>query len=353
MSVREVAILRTEPRHRCPACSTAGTPLYRDLDDAVWGVPGSWTLARCPRGPCGMVWLDPVPVAADLARAYARYQTHDARSEGVPERNGWLAEAKHAYLARVWGYSEIETSFAGRLLGAIAGALPGLRMRMDASVFYLRGERRGRILDVGCGSGANMAWLRSLGWNVSGVDPDPEAVAAARLRGLDVECGTLESGSYPTASFDALLLNHVIEHVPDARRTFVECRRVLTENGRLVIQTPNAASWLHRRFGRDWRGLEPPRHVQIFRLSPLARMLDEMGFAIEWARTSAKATPFAEAASRALRRARQSGSCSNDRLETADRAWGKAAALLAEARMTWDPESGDELIVHAVARTAT
>ncbi len=353
--MREVTLLRTEPRPRCPACSTSGIAHYRDLDDAVWGVPGSWTVARCPREPCGMLWLDPAPIASDLARAYLRYQTHEdnlaeSRSGGS---TGWILETKHAYLAHTWGYAQLGPSLSGRALGAFAGVLPPLRMRLDASVFYLRGERRGRLLDVGCGSGANMEWLRSLGWQVAGIEPDPEAVAAARRRGLDVEAGTLESRAYPDGAFDAVLLNHVIEHVPDPRRTLGECRRVLAPSGRLVIQTPNAASWLHRRFKRDWRGLEPPRHLQVFRLAPLARLLDECRFAIDWAQTSSKATPFAEAASRSLRRARRAHGCSHDRLSAADRAWGKLAAGVAAARMPFDPESGDELIVHAISRESS
>jgi 2-polyprenyl-3-methyl-5-hydroxy-6-metoxy-1,4-benzoquinol methylase len=70
----------------------------------------------------------------------------------------------------------------------------------------------------------------------------------------------------------------VIEHVPDPASLLKECRRVLRPGGKLVVATPNCKSLGHSLFKENWRGLEPPRHLQI--LSPLAlrRFLSEAGF---------------------------------------------------------------------------
>ena len=45
---------------------------------------------------------------------------------------------------------------------------------------------RGRLLDVGCGNGSYLSLMRTLGWDVAGVDVDPQAVAVCRARGLSV-----------------------------------------------------------------------------------------------------------------------------------------------------------------------
>ena len=90
------------------------------------------------------------------------------------------------------------------------------------------------------------------------------AVQVARQRGLEVDCGAVEDQRYPAAAFDAVTLNHVIEHVPDPLATVAECRRLLKPGGRLLMFTPNAGSLAHWMFGRDWRGLEPPRHLHLF-----------------------------------------------------------------------------------------
>ncbi len=55
-----------------------------------------------------------------------------------------------------------------------------------------------------------------------------------------------------------------------------------------MLITPNARSLGHQRFGATWRGLEPPRHLQIFTLSSLKRIVGEFGFKITRAHTSAR-----------------------------------------------------------------
>lgn len=83
-------------------------------------------------------------------------------------------------------------------------------------IMYSDGARKGRLLDVGCGSGEFLAQMRELGWDVFGVEPDPQAARVAREQfGLTVWPGALAEASFPDGFFDAVTLNHVIEHVAD------------------------------------------------------------------------------------------------------------------------------------------
>src|SRR5206468_4239492 len=134
----------------------------------------------------------------------------------------------------------------------------------EFSVFYLPSMRDGRLLEIGVGSGQMLAAMRTHGWQVEGVDLDPAAVRNAQAKGLPVKLGTLEEQNYPDCSFDAIVMSHVIEHVPAPVSFLNECRRVLKPHGRLVLITPNSDSLGHRLYDRNWRGLEPPRHLHIF-----------------------------------------------------------------------------------------
>ncbi len=157
------------------------------------------------------------------------------------------------------------------------------------SVMYLRRVPGGELLDVGCGGGAQLVQMRSLGWRVVGVDPDERAVAmATRDHGLDVRRGTLEEQRFPSDRFDAVILSHVIEHVHDPMDLLRECGRVLKPGGRLVVVTPNAASLGHRRLRASWIGLQPPRHLYLFACATLRRLAERAGLSVLSVRSSVR-----------------------------------------------------------------
>jgi ubiquinone/menaquinone biosynthesis C-methylase UbiE len=136
----------------------------------------------------------------------------------------------------------------------------------------------GRILDVGCGSGNFLAALRSRGWNAYATEFSDAAVAMARRRGITVHRGTVEDAGYPDDHFDVVTMWHVLEHVPAPRETLDELRRILKPDGLLVVEVPDSASLTFRLCGRDWMGLDVPRHLQHFTPTTLVRLLTDSGF---------------------------------------------------------------------------
>ncbi|MBI1198420.1 MAG: methyltransferase domain-containing protein [Phenylobacterium sp.] len=144
---------------------------------------------------------------------------------------------------------------------------------------YLSDMPPGRLLDVGCGTGAYVAWMAREGWDAHGIDFDADAVATARrYPGVDARVGDLASQKYPDDHFDAVVLSNVIEHLLDPQGVFDECRRILAPGGRLVMITPNVDALGHKLFGPDWRGLEPPRHLFLFPGDVLEKMGRKAGF---------------------------------------------------------------------------
>jgi SAM-dependent methyltransferase len=155
-------------------------------------------------------------------------------------------------------------SFPSNLLGLFLYLFPLRRRAVDEEVRMLHAVAQGRLLDVGCGSGEWLSLMKNQGWRVEGVDFDANAVRVARERGLDVHCGSLDEQRFPDDTFNAVTLNHVIEHIPDPLGTLTECARILKPGGRLILFTPNVSSLSHRVFKQHWRGLEPPRHLHLF-----------------------------------------------------------------------------------------
>ncbi|HTE62607.1 MAG TPA: methyltransferase domain-containing protein, partial [Solirubrobacteraceae bacterium] len=270
----------TRPRPACPLCSARGALRHDRLHDRLFGVPGAWSLARCPAAGCGALWLDPAPVAEDIGKAYRNYYTH---AHEPPPRSrpflGALAAMRRAHLRARLGYP----ARADRLAAAAAALLrvvPGGRDAMDDTACHLPAPAPGaRLLEVGFGTGDQLVRMRELGWQVSGVDIDPVVVAAARERGLDVHHGELAARGFPDGCFDAVYLSHVVEHVLDPVALLRECCRVLAPGGRLVAITPNVESRGHGVFGADWFGLDPPRHLVLFSPAALRAAATAAGFA--------------------------------------------------------------------------
>ena len=183
------------------------------------------------------------------------------------------------YLRRRLGYTRgIGPNWHG-LLAPLASLLPGGREEAAAEALFLDPPAPGaRLLEVGCGSGEQLARLRDLGWDVEGIDFDAEAVASARSRGLPVRHGLIGEQDYPEGHFDVVVMVHVIEHVPDPIELLRQCRELLKPGGRLVAITPNVGSWGHRRYGRDWLDLDPPRHLNLFSMKNFGGVLARAGF---------------------------------------------------------------------------
>ena len=97
---------------------------------------------------------------------------------------------------------------------------------------------RPRILDVGCGTGANLQMLSKFG-EAEGVDVSSEALEFCRARGLArVKQGAAENLPYEDASFDLVTGLDVVEHLDDDVGGLREMRRVLRPDGRAVLFVP-------------------------------------------------------------------------------------------------------------------
>ena len=264
----------------CPVCGGTERELaHRGLRDRVFFcAPGEWNLFRCLS--CGPGYLDPRPNAATVGLAYSQYFTHHSAASVVePPRSAWRRHRtaqRNAYLNARYGYQLSPASREPR------GLSTERRQRFDKQVAYLPYPGKGaRLLDVGCGNGRFLMQMRATGWEVAGVEPDPKAAAAANAAGLNVKIGLLEAGTQPDAAFDAITMNHVIEHLHHPAETLRQCRRVLKPGGVISIATPNFAARGHEIFGADWFPLDPPRHLVLFTPSSLQQALRAAGLESE------------------------------------------------------------------------
>ncbi len=340
-------LMRVEPVPGCPACAGSGPVAYSGLVDGLYASAGRWELRRCAR--CATLWLDPQPVAEDIHLAYRRYHTHGGSTGASAPRGArrLLALLRSAYVDERYGYATTHVPAPARkVLSLPVRGWPGQRAEADVAVALTPAGRSVTMLDVGCGDGGFVAFAGSLGWDASGIDPDPAAAAAARRRGVRADVGTLEDQGYPAGTFDLIVMNHVIEHVHEPLRLLRECRRILTAGGRVLITTPNAGSALHLRYREHWRGLEPPRHLRIYSVAGMATTLQNAGLTTGLLVTTVRGAAYAVAGSRSLRRG---GPPDGPLGRARERAVAESLQAALAIRLRHDAGAGQEILAVATA----
>jgi len=152
-------------------------------------------------------------------------------------------------------------------------------LRMSFYPQYLLG---GRALDVGCGVGKYMRYLKEIGWDTYGLDISGLAVETASASGLkNIHKGELRDRLFPAGFFDLVNLHHVFEHLPDPHAALKDINFILKTGGELIITVPNFSSIATKIFQKNWGGLDIPRHLFFLNENSFRILAEKSGFQIK------------------------------------------------------------------------
>jgi 2-polyprenyl-3-methyl-5-hydroxy-6-metoxy-1,4-benzoquinol methylase len=152
-------------------------------------------------------------------------------------------------------------------------------------------RERSRILDVGCGAGANARALKKLApssW-ITGIEPNPRAAELAREACDEVFQGMLEDwlGSSARPPYDAVILSDVLEHIADPLSFLRKLAEAPEAAGATwIISVPNYGVWYNRirtllgRFEYAWSGLYDRTHLRFFTRSSIKKLLSQAGLEV-------------------------------------------------------------------------
>jgi 2-polyprenyl-3-methyl-5-hydroxy-6-metoxy-1,4-benzoquinol methylase len=234
-------------------------PLYEGIRDHYGIDAETHRFLRCAE--CGSATLDPLPSPERLAALYSA----DYSFKPAPA---------HSAMRRLLQAIEWRCFYE-----------PGYRRRL-AILRRLTGLRSGRVLEVGCGSGLFLRFLREAGYAVEGVETSPSDAAYARESlGLTVYEGALEDVPLEREGYDAVVMVNVLEHIPDPAATVARIHSLLRPGGWVVLVLPVIDSGQARWLGARWSAVtEAPRHVAIPSAAGARRLLGTAGFGdIRWA----------------------------------------------------------------------
>lgn len=238
----------------CMVCKGERLASLYQVTDTNQGSPGVWEIVACQA--CGLGRLHPFPTVEQVEGFY-RDQFYN---EDGQRFRGWME----------WLRSRLAL-LRGRTLNRLK-------------------PERGRLLDFGSGSGHFAAAQTLQGWDVVALDPYSKAGSSDAAFELVDDWVKL---NYPDASFDAITLWYVVEHLVNPRAMIKEFKRVLKPGGLLVLAQQDFDSVQARVFGPRWLFLDPPRHLWQFSVSTLTDLVRQEGFSVsEVDRASLEMGPF-------------------------------------------------------------
>ena len=230
----------------CRVCGGASSKVETSgIRDWEFGIGGDYEYRRCLK--CLQTQLHPFPTIENLMEAYP------------DDYNAHISEAK-------------DRSAIYNALFSLANL--GLRRRLKRHL-----QTGAKVLDVGCGNGEFLMSVKKLGAiALEGVDFNVRAVALARQKGVSVFQGHFVEYPGELASYDAIFMNHYIEHVLDPVAELKKAKDLLQLGGVLFGEAPNFGSVDRKIFGRYWGGNHVPRHTFQYEPDRLYRLLCDAGF---------------------------------------------------------------------------
>jgi 2-polyprenyl-3-methyl-5-hydroxy-6-metoxy-1,4-benzoquinol methylase len=143
----------------------------------------------------------------------------------------------------------------------------------------------GRVLEVGCAHGGYVALLGWAGFEAVGTELSPAVARLAHeLFGVNVLAGQVEKQPFEEESFDVIVLNDVIEHLPDPVATLRHCAKLLSKGGFFVIQTPEYKEHLSYRELKDTNDIflkhmekKQDEHLYLYSRRSARMLFDRLG----------------------------------------------------------------------------
>jgi SAM-dependent methyltransferase len=236
----------------CPVCTAKKFLLGRAAFDDRYGEPNPYSLAVCDQ--CGHRSTFPRLNESQLPALYGTYYPRKGTQPADVEQAARDVSAPLARWSRWWHGVDNQGQYSVR---------PGEAM-----------------LDIGCGNGTSLLEARALGAKAYGIEADPNVRPIAEALGLEIHFGSLYDHPFPGQRFDLVVLNQVIEHLPDPDKALQLLRERLAPGGRIVLVFPNVGSLWRRLCGLRWINWHIPYHLHHFDRTGFTRMAGRCGYRV-------------------------------------------------------------------------
>lgn len=231
---------------KCYLCGADTLPLYEFNN-----VKGkTFSIYNC--GKCGLLRTSPLHDKKELKTIYGKKLKYDVKKQSEVFRSNFLERLKEKLIVRPL-LSDLLKSFDDK--------------------------KNLKLLDIGCSTGWITSIAQDIGFDVKGLEANPNSAAIARDKfGLKVYEGFVEDFNFEDG-FHAVTMFHVLEHFADPISVLKIINKILRQNGKLLIVVPNAESVGTKIFKENYNW-NVGQHISFFSKNSLELMLQKAGFKV-------------------------------------------------------------------------
>jgi len=267
----------------CPICGSDSSTFLWVNYDRLYHLPGKFPTVMCDG--CSLVRISPRPnvdaISLYYPESYGAYTSEfSIRTVAASNKLGFRNAVRASVLYGL-GYKTNELSFWQKALSPIFTKFFYKQATYGYGDRFPKFVKDGNALEVGCGNGSYLSYLKHHGWNVQGLDLSEHAAKQARdLFDIDVRVGQLENVTFDPDSFDYIHLSHVVEHFYDPMAALRMVFRLLKPGGTVYIEVPNAEGAGANISGSYWYGWDAPRHLFTFNIKNLRLAIENASLSV-------------------------------------------------------------------------
>ena len=236
-----------EQLKQCPVCQSQTFEVYLTVRDYTVSQE-QFKIVTCKK--CGFRFTNPRPDSEAIGEYYKAesYISHTNTSKGL--------------ISKI--YQEVRKFTLKGKLNLINRLSP----------------QKGKLLDVGCGTGMFLNVARENGWKVNGIEPDAGARAIAEKTN-QIKISNEILSSFQQETFEVISLWHVLEHIHQLNETIEWLKARLSKDGSLIIAVPNHESKDAKIYQEQWAAYDVPRHLYHFSQNSIKELFAKHGFVLK------------------------------------------------------------------------
>ncbi|MBI5074842.1 MAG: class I SAM-dependent methyltransferase [Nitrospirae bacterium] len=262
----------------CDLCGSFDCQPYLRARDHINRIEGIFSVVQCRA--CGLIYTNPRPNRTEMSAFYPASTSYYVFTEKDLEPMKVLSGSYRSMLQYFRGYPGAKKSSPFRRALLLPYYLiKRHKFAIEAIPDYVP---NGALLEIGSSYGKFLHGMKSMGWNVQGIEMSSEAAAACKkVFDIDLICQDLDSVSFEENSFDVVVMRMVLEHVFSPAEALRKINRWLKPSGRLILVLPDISGAEARLFRGFFYGLHLPNHVYHFSPRTISKYLVTYGFTLQ------------------------------------------------------------------------